>query len=104
MDNFKKIYKILKMLEKAMDVSEVDIQDFSAESLELTPERHNAILRMLIENGYINGAFVIPSLGGKRVKITRDIQITLKGLEYLHDNSLMHKAANIARGAIDIIS
>ncbi|MEG1298317.1 MAG: YjcQ family protein [Anaerovoracaceae bacterium] len=30
--------------------------------------------------------------------------MTLKGLEYLEQNSLMKKAANMAKGIVDVIS
>ena len=39
MDNFKIIYKILKILEQAMDYEEFDYSLISSEQLNVTPER-----------------------------------------------------------------
>ena len=38
-----------------------------------------------------------------RVALTRP-EITLKGLEYLEENSLMRRAADMAKGIIDIVT
>ena len=105
MDNFKVIYKILRYLETMMDVSEPDMSPITAESLGLSQERWSNIMEMLIRNGYIEGA------GAKRYVRTPLVisnleraRITLKGLEYLQENSLMKKAANIAKGITEIIA
>lgn len=103
MDNFKIIYKMLRILEQSMDLDEFDRQLLSAESLDISENRRRAILEMLLNEGYIKGASVIRSIGGNGIKIGPDIGITLKGLEYLGENSLMKKAANIAKGIKDIV-
>lgn len=103
MDNFKIIYKILKILEKSMDYEEFDTEAISPETLKISQNRWNAIMGMLIDNGYVKGAFQVTSLGGNGIKIGRDAQITLKGLEYLNDNSFMKKAAEVAKGISDFI-
>lgn len=102
MDNFKVIYKILKMLEKALDYEELDVNAFSCENLGLSENRRDSILVMLQESGYIKGVVIVECLSGRAVNFS-GMQITLKGLEYLNENSLMRKAANIAKGIKDIV-
>ena len=102
MDNFKVIYKILKMLEKALDYEELDANAFSCENLGLSENRRDSILVMLQESGYKKGVVIVECLSGRAVNFS-GMQITLKGLEYLNENSLMRKAANIAKGIKDIV-
>ena len=103
MDNFKIIYSILKSLEKSMDAEEFDKSRLSNESLKLSEPRWSRIMAMLAANEYVTGIEVWHSIDCDypRVCITRP-EITLKGLEYLSENSLMKKAANIAKGIKDI--
>lgn len=103
MDNFKIIYKILHILEQAMDLDEFDCELISAEELGISENRRKAILGMLLEEGYIKGAVALRSIGGSGIKIGPGTPITLKGLEYLNDNSFMKKAASIAKGIKETI-
>lgn len=96
MDNFKVIYRILKLLEESMDHEEFDRSALNAEYFGVSEARFNAILRMLKEDGYIDGITYVNGLPG--VKILRYPRITLKGLEYLEENSTMKKAAALLRG------
>lgn len=97
MNNFTVIYRILKILEMAMDLQSFDIQEISAKKLGITDCRWAKILGMLAQNEYIQGIAVSYSLDGVPVIENRNIRITLCGLEYLHDNSLMKKAAKAAK-------
>lgn len=98
MDNFRIIYKILKVLEQAMDLDEFNPEEISAERLGISENRWRAIMEMLSESGYVKGVSVIKSIGGSSLRLRSDFGITLKGLEYLDDNTFMKKAANIAKG------
>ena len=102
MDNFKIIYKILRTLEKAMEIAEFDISMISHEELGINITHWKSIMEMLLDNGYVKGISIIKTVGSNGIKID-DIRITLKGLEYLSDNSLMNKAANIAKGIKEIM-
>lgn len=102
MDNFKIVYQILKILEVALDYAEMDETVLSAERLDITENRRNAILLMLMESEYIVGVKVAKSMGGTWYDL-RNIRITLKGLEYLNENSTMKKAANLLKGIKDTI-
>lgn len=103
MDNFSVIYKILKKLEKAMDLDEFSIDDVSAEVLKISESRWAAIIEMLCENGYIAGVTVQRSVDGEIQISESSLRITLKGLEYLNENSFMKKAANVAKGIIETV-
>ena len=71
MDNFSMIYKILSVLEKSMDLEELDTERISAENLRVSPERWN--------------------------------KYTLKGLEYLSENTIMQRMYKVAKGITDLI-
>jgi hypothetical protein len=103
MDNFKIIYKILKALEAALDYEEFDTDEISCEKLKITYTRWANILIILFENGYITGINVRNVLGSKQPQIKiNNIRITLKGLEYLQENSVLKKAGEIIKGIADI--
>lgn len=85
-----------------MDYDEIDIEQISAEMLGISQNRWINIMSMLIENGYLSGISIKQNIMGDSVLSVSNPKITLKGLEYLNDNSLMKKAAKIAKGIIDI--
>lgn len=59
---------------------------------------------MLVKNGYVENVTDITDLScDYPVYDIRDIEITLKGLEYLTENTLMKKAAKMAKGIKDTI-
>ena len=60
---------------------------------------------MLLKEGYISGGETWNAMdcGYPRVALTRP-ELTLKGLEYLEENSLMRKAADLAKGIVDTAS
>lgn len=98
MDNFKTIYRILRYLEKAMDYDEADMDFISHERLGITEQRWIAIIEMLVREEYVDGIGIKRSVDGETVISVLSPRITLKGLEYLKENSLMQKATNLAKG------
>lgn len=104
MDNFKIIYKILKAFEKSMDYDDFNTEPIEAEQLGVTFSRWKKIMKMLSEEGFLTGVLIIETDGGELIVKLKNPAITLKGLEYLNENSLMKKAANIAKGISDIVS
>ena len=105
MDDFRVIYRILRILQKAMDLEEFDRNNISAEALGLSVPKWSRIMTMLLNEGYISGGETWNAMdcGYPRVSLTRP-ELTLKGLEYLEENSLMKKAADLARGIVDTAS
>lgn len=105
MDNFAIIYKILKALEKAMDTEEFDMSMISCDRLGVAYPRWEKIMIMLVKAGYLEGVAFDQCMSDYSPKIQKPIQpvITLKGLEYLADNTLMKKAANVIKGMKEAI-
>lgn len=104
MEDFKKIYEILKILQRSMDCEEFDNESLSPERLGMSLPRWSRIMAILVDEGFISGVEVWNSMecGYPRVLLTRP-EITLKGLEYLEDNSMMKKFANLAKGIKEIV-
>ena len=103
MDNFKIIYKILNTLEKSMDLEEFDTDLLSSESLKVSQERLNKYLLILYEAGYINGVSIKRVITGETKVNISNMAITLKGLEYLADNSIMQRIYNTAKGVRELL-
>lgn len=105
MDNFVVIYKILKALEQSMDFDEFDSNRISPSVLGVSKERRNKLLIEMQREGYIDGLIVEHWLGTSSSCIEEPIKptITLKGLEYLSENSTMRKAANLVKGIAEIV-
>ena len=102
-EDLKAIYKILKYLREAMNYEEADIDFISANALGISENLWISIAEMLTRSGYITGIEVKYGAQGERVLSISNLRITLKGIEYLEENSLMRRAAYIAKGIKDII-
>lgn len=105
MDNFKIIYKILKFLEASLDYEQTDVDAISPGRLHITHERWEQLLIMMQDNGYVTGIVSTRTASDDKRHIVEPVKpvITLKGLEYLSENTLMKKAANIVKGVKDTI-
>lgn len=105
MDNFKIIYKILKSLEKNMGNEEFDIESVSAKQLKISYEQWEQLLIMLYDAGYIKGIVVNQDMEEKFRHIIEPIypSITLRGIEYLSENSFMAKAKEALKMVGEII-
>lgn len=105
MDNFKIIYKILKELEKNMGNESFSIENISAEKLKISFEKWEQLLILLQEDGYIKGLILSKELTSIYRHIIETIkpQITLRGLEYLADNTFMAKAKEALKTAGEIV-
>ena len=55
MDNFKAVYQILRALERAMDLPQLDVTQIGAEQLGVTQERWARYIEMMSDVGYIKG-------------------------------------------------
>lgn len=102
-DNFKCIYKILRTLEKAMDYPEFDISQIDHNRLGVSKERWARYLEMMADIGYIKGIKVYCDITGETVVENVDVRITLKGLEYLTDNSIMQRLYKATKGIKDVM-
>lgn len=104
MDNFKIIYKILKTLDKYKGNEDFDVYLISAEKLKVEYSAWEQLLIELKNNGYIDGIVITQEITDKFPHIAEPIQprITLKGMEYLANNTFMKKAADALRLVGDI--
>ena len=66
-----------------METGELDKDRISSDTLNVSENKRRELIILLAEEDYI--------------------KITLKGIEYLEDNSMMKKAANLAKGVIDTV-
>lgn len=103
MDNFKAVYKILTALEKAMDLPEFDIMEVGPERLGVSSERWSRYIEMMADVGYIKDVSIYRNVLGELQVEAKNVRITLKGLEYLQENSVMRKIYNAAKGITEII-
>lgn len=103
MDNFKAVYKILSVLEKSMDLEEVNMELLDHNALGVTKERWNRYIEMMLDVGYIKGASIRKDITGNLRVECNDLRITLKGLEYLQENSIMQRMYSLAKGIVDVI-
>lgn len=81
-----------------MDAEEFDHRALSADALHISEQRLLSLLRMLAEAGMIEGVYIgIDAAGNFMVSESRP-RFTLRGLEYLNENSLMQRAMKMAKG------
>lgn len=104
MDNFKIIYHILKYLEEHMGEA-ITVEEISHERFGISFLRWEALLRMMQEDGYIKGLVYEQTMSDSSPHVVAPIRprITIKGLEYLTENSLMKRVANGMKTAKEII-
>lgn len=103
MDDFKAIYRILKALDAGLDLDEPSPEAYSAERLGITGNRRDNLLWMMQREGYVDGVTREEYYDGTSHMDASSIRITIKGLEYLHGNSMMAKAARAAKGIAEFI-
>lgn len=101
MDSLKAVYKILKVLESAMDYEEFDSDLISPETLGITKERRDNLLIDMQEKGYIKGLNIKKYIRGGAVIIPPiNPEITIDGIDFLHNNSTMKKIGDALQGFI----
>lgn len=106
MNDFKVIYKILKILQESLEYEELDMDRLSAEALGVTETYRKGLFRMLYQDGLIDGVTIKHYInsGSQTILINPyRLCITMKGLEYLRENSMMKKCANLAKGIAEIL-
>lgn len=88
MDKFKIIHNILTNLEGELDKDKANEEVISPEALRIDESTWVNLLEMLADEGYIKGVKVHDTLATKYVAMT-NIGITLRGLDYLHNDANM---------------
>ena len=102
MDEFQIIYKILTKLKHAVYIDEFDIEMIDHTLYDILKVAWERLLYMLQNDGYIEGLVFMQSFNdySPRLACPPTPRITLKGLEYLKENSMMKKMADLAKGVI----
>ena len=105
MDNFKIIYRILKYLEQHLGEENLNLDKISYEQLGISFLRWEALLRMMQEEGYIKGLMFEQTMSDSSPHIVIPIRptITIRGLEYLTENSFMKKAESAFKSVKEFI-
>lgn len=88
MNNLKIVYKILIGIEASMDSKHFD--GAFLEGLKISEERLYKILQSMIDDGLIDGFAKINYMGGYGFKAIEP-RLTIKGMEFLQENSSMQK-------------
>ena len=92
MDNFRIIYKILKILEQSLDIEVFDWKLLDKEALGLSEPRWRRLMYMLSKEGYVNGIESYYSVGRTLPTVYfTNPEITLKGMEYLANHPIMER-------------
>lgn len=86
-----------------MGLPEFDIMQVGPDSLKVSQERWCRYLEIMADVGYIKRVTFRQNVIGETIVDAKNIRITLKGLEYLQENSIMRKLYNTAKGVVDII-
>lgn len=105
MKEFTAIYKILAYLNKHKGDPNFDVSEIAAGKLKLGYEEWEQIMIELQVNGYIRGLVVTQTLSDRFPHIVEPIRpvITLKGMEYLQENSMMNKAEKALAKAGEVV-
>lgn len=103
-DYFKIVYVILTELYGCKkQASKVDLQAISPQRFQVPEGYILDILLDLLEEGYVKGFKVIGTKTGRCILSLEDIAITMKGIEYLQDNSKMKQVYNVLKGIKDVV-
>lgn len=102
-DHFKCIYRILSTIENDMDSKSFDIERISPNILNISEERWVKYINMLIDAGYIKGIEARYDIYEELDVNINGLEITLKGLEYLSENTIMQRFYKMAKGISEII-
>lgn len=99
------IIKILQLLEDSLDEDNLDVSLFTAEALGVSKTKRSYILEMMQDVGFIKG--VSFSRGGRGrapiITLIDNMQITLRGIMYLEENTTTAKIVKAAKLLKDTI-
>jgi hypothetical protein len=93
-DNFKIVYRLLRFLDESADWEEFPHERFKADCFDVTRPRWELLLAQLAKANYIDGLTVSGNYS---------IHVTRPRITYLQENSLMIKAANLAKGIVGTV-
>lgn len=101
MDTLQIAYKILHSLETGKKADYMG-KIIGPQALDVPEDKWLEVLKTLRDEGYISGVRISKDIvGDLRVDI-KEAHITMKGAEYLHENSAMQKIAKVATDVIKV--
>ena len=98
----KTIYNILKAFEMQLDNEEFNLEILDYELFHISKTRYIHYLQMLLDAGYIDGIKIIQMSDKHFEPKAYSPTITLKGLEYLAENSMMRKVSKLLKGGANV--
>lgn len=99
----KLIYTILRYLYEASDLSSPSMDPISAEALHVPIEQWNTAVAMLYKDGLVDGVNVARTKTGFMISGVEDLRITLRGIDYVHENSGFRKFMEAITGVSQIL-
>lgn len=99
MDNMKIVYKVLSEVDKQMD--DISFDESFIKGLKVSDNRVNKIIETLLDEGYLTGIKISKSKTGNIVMFMSP-RLTIKGMEFLQENSTMQKIKNGLKDVKDI--
>jgi hypothetical protein len=100
MDKFKVIYQILNAIRTAPETG-FEAKNLCGELFGITDAEFEMIMKILKGGGYISGLKIIKTVG-KTQFVCDDVTITISGLEYLKENSMMQKIKRAEEGITNL--
>lgn len=98
MDNLRIVYRILSIIEKKMEYAQFDLSQLSPSALGVSPELRNNLLCSIISAGYVEGA----TIKCNEIDL-ENARLSIAGMEYLSENSVMQKIARAAKGIAEVV-
>lgn len=102
MDTLQIAYKILYALENGKD-ADYKGQLISPATLKVPEDKWLEVVGSLVDEGYVSGVKIYEDVIGNTCVDISKAKITIKGAEYLQENSAMAKFAKVATDVITII-
>lgn len=100
------VYKVLRYLYGCNKEGKITTFEdmFNASSLSGMPQSYVAqILKEMVDNGFISGCNFTETKSGTVIMLSDNATVTMRGVEYLDDNSKMRKAAEVTGKAFEIM-
>lgn len=102
-DNLRIVYRILSIIEKKMEYTQFDLSQLSPSSLGVSLELRNNLLCSIISAGYVEGATIKRNVLGEISIDLENARLSIAGMEYLSENSVMQKIARAAKGIAEVV-
>ena len=93
-------YKTLKALETGKYPPAIALQP---EKLGCSPSKLGQVLKSLLAEGYIRNVRIYTDILGEPQADISNAEITLKGAEYLNENSAMKKLGRVLSGIVSLV-